>query len=92
MLKVQDNLPIPPITRSARRRKYPLDSMGVGEMFFVPGKEPAALGTHISKAGKTLNRTFTVRSVTMADDNGSWVPCGPDDDGATRGAGVWRTA
>jgi len=97
------NVEMPKKTRltgngAPRARKYPLDKMDVGTMFFVPqdeeGKLPVRLPTYLSAAGKTLSRKFATRRLHMAreDETQPWVPAPETDPNATYGVGVWRTA
>lgn len=89
---VLKNIPIPKTMRTAPppRRKWPLDDMGVGDMFFVPGRDKNNLATYCSTAGKKLGRRFTTRLCYMHEVKGDYVPCEPDVRGATLGVGVWR--
>jgi hypothetical protein len=93
------NVPIPsPVAArgdgSNRRRKYPFDTMEVGEMFFVPDRARNNLTTHASAVGRQLERKFATRLTYMkptGDDGNPWEPCDPDDPDAHLGIGVWRT-
>jgi len=93
------NVPVPTVaaTRAGghRARKYPLDTMEVGEMFFVAHRTKNNLTTHVSAVGKKLGRSFATRLVYMRATSTApdkWELCGPDDDGAVQGIGVWRRA
>lgn len=93
MYEINKGIPIPPIDRTPKvdRRKYPLDTMDVGDQIFVPGREPRSLSAYISRISKGLQgRRFTVRAATMKRVNGQWVEAGPDEQGAKEGAGLWR--
>jgi hypothetical protein len=92
MFKLQSNFPIPPVRRSATpvRRKYPFETMEVGEMFFVEGKKKNTLGTHVSTVSKQLGRKFSTRLTFARQGAKGWEPCDPDADGAVQGVGVWR--
>jgi len=93
MLETQKSIPIPKPTRkgAGRRRKYPLDVMEVGEMFFVPGLTENKLTTYISAVAPKLGRKFTTRLTTMVESLDGWQPCDEDAEGAVHGVGVWRT-
>lgn len=79
MLEIQKGVEIPKSTRvvAPSRRKYPFETMEVGDMFFVAGKKRNTLSTHASTVGKKLKKKFITRMTT-------------DDDG-NEGVGVWRT-
>jgi len=93
MHKPQSGVPLPETSRpGSGRRKYPFETMEVGEMFFAPNKKRNTLAAHTSARGKQLGRKFAVRELFMAkDSDGVWQPCEEDDEGATLGVGVWRT-
>ena len=91
------NVPLPSAmasrTGSGRQRKYPFDTMEVGEMFFVPDREKNNLTTHASAVGRQLGRKFATRLTHMrptGDEAAPWEPCGADDPDANLGVGVWR--
>lgn len=98
MFKVIKNVKMPPkaAARTGPRRKYPLDTLGVGEMFFVPNGERAtrkSLATHVSMEARKLGRKFSTRTIHMRETApGEWVVCDPQADNAVEGVGVWRTA
>lgn len=89
------NVPIPSAVsarqRVGRRRKYPFNTMDVGEMFFVPNRTKNNLTTHASAVGRKLGRKFATRLMHMRDTGDHWEPCAESDDGAVIGVGVWRT-
>jgi len=93
MHKPQANIPMPETDRggASSKKKYPMDTMKIGEMFFVPRKRRTSMATHTSTRGKQLGRKFATREIHMREgDDGQWEPCEPDDEGAVRGVGVWR--
>lgn len=93
MLSVQKGIPLPEINRSPRgvRRKYPLETMQVGEMFFEPGRNSRKLSAYISRETKDMPGKFSVRHCWMAQDAaGVWCPAEPGSPGAAEGTGVWR--
>ncbi len=93
MHEVQKNIPIPRAMRPSApaRRKYPFETMDVGDMFFVPGKAKNTLATHVSTVGAQLGRKYGTRVLYMRETIEGWKPCEPDEDGAVIGVGVWRT-
>lgn len=94
---IQKHIPVPTVrvskTERPRARKYPLDTMEVGDMFFVPHKTKNELTTYISAAGRQLDRKFTTRLVYMAPGRkaGTWVIAEDTTPQAVLGVGVWRT-
>lgn len=92
MYEVQKGVPIPPVDHGPKqRRKYPFDTMEVGDMFFAPGKTTATISAHVSTVAKALNRKFTTRQTVMRKTRSGWEACQPGVAGATKGVGVWRT-
>jgi hypothetical protein len=72
------------------RRKYPLEDMEVGDMFFVPNKTKNTLTTHISAEGKKLGRKYTTRLCHMRKTQRGWSICDATHEDAVLGIGVWR--
>lgn len=97
MLAVQKGVPMPGIKRpgAARRRKYPIETMAVGDMFFEPGRSSRALSAYICRIAKGLPAKFSTRRCFMrkvrVGDVWKWKECAPTDGDAVEGAGVWRT-
>ncbi len=94
MVQLQKDVPLVKATRVVpeSRRKYPLNEMEVGDMFFVPNAK-STLPTYCAKMGKKLQVKFQTRTCYMRlDDKEEWQPCEPGDEGAVRGTGVWRGA
>ena len=94
MFKVQEGVPIPAIDRTPKvlRRKYPVDTMKVGGMFFVPERSSNSVSAYISRITKDMGKTFSTRHCTMRKDgNGDWEPVETDHPDAVEGTGVWRT-
>lgn len=93
MFPVQTGIPVPAITRarSSERRKYPVDTMPVGGMFFVPDRSTRQVSAYISRITKRLPGTYVTRPATMVKNDDKWVPAEPGSPGATEGTGVWRT-
>jgi hypothetical protein len=77
--------------RPIRLRKYPLDTMEVGDWFFVPGKERNTIYSHVSTMGKRLGRKFSTRLCWMYFDR-KWIECTPNSDNAEKGVLVQRVA
>lgn len=95
MFKVQSGVPLPEISRAPKtpRRKFPVQGMAPGDMFFVPGKTSKSVSAYISRITKNLPGKYTARHCWMWQDkrDGSWHICAPSAVGATEGVGVWRT-
>lgn len=98
MFQVFDDVALPPPSRSksGSGRKYPLDEMQVGQMFFVPegtGPSRKSLATHVSVAAKKLDRKFSIRDVALLmSPNGPPKVVRIGTPGSVRGIAVWRTA
>lgn len=92
MFPVQRNVPLPKAARVARRgrRKYPFETMEVGDMFFVPNRSRNTMTPHVSAEGKALGRKFATRLVHMVETKRGWVIAKEDTAGAVQGVGVWR--
>lgn len=90
-ITVQKDIPLPKTHRpnASAHQKYPLSTMKVGDMFFVPADENK-LATHVSARGKQLGRKFATRFTTMKETLDGWKPCDPGDKRAVTGVGVWR--
>jgi len=88
------DVPIAKVTRVRTRtwRKYPFDTLRVGDMFFVPDRNKNNLTSHASTVGSKLGRKFVTRLTTMTMTSDGWKSCSPDTKGAVRGIGVWRKA
>lgn len=93
MYTVQKHVPIPKPQRRTpgSRRKYPLDTMAIGEMFFVPHKVTNSISTHIAASGAALGRKFITRLTYMTQTKRGWKAATPETEGAVQGIGVWRT-
>lgn len=57
--KIDKNIPLPPVHKLTVL--YPLETMEVGDSFFVPDKKANHLNVHYQ--GKRLNRMFVKRSI-----------------------------
>ncbi len=98
IFKVQSGVPLPEISRAPKtpRRKFPVQGMVPGQMFFVPGKTSKSVSAYISRITKNLPGKYTARHCWMwlAPDN-AWQLIDPGAEtlttGATEGVGVWRT-
>ena len=90
-MEIKRNVPIPKAIRppGKGRRKYPFDSMDVGDSFFLPGREKNTLSNHASTVGRKMGRKFSTRLCWMQETIDGWELC-PDGMG-TLGIGVWRT-
>ena len=92
--KVQVGVPIPEINRTPKvsRRRYPLDTLVVGGMFFIPGRTSRSVSAYVSRVARGTDRKFSVRHVwAKQETDGSWTlldkPQGPP---AVEGVAVWR--
>lgn len=94
MYPIQNNVPKPKSVRAVQpsRRKYPINELEVGSMFFVPNKTRNTLTSHFSNTGRKLGRKFDTQLVYMRQTDEGWTLCEKDDEGAVLGVGVWRTA
>lgn len=97
MLVPIKNVPLPSAVVArvggGRRRKYPFETLDVGEMFFVPDRVKNNITTYASAVGKKLGRKFATRLMHMrptGKDDSPWEVCAADDPLACLGIGVWR--
>lgn len=97
LIPVQYGVPIPGINRKPKqpRRKHPVDTMKVGGFYFLPGASTKSVSAYISRITKDLPGKYTARHCWARDalehEDGPWVICTPDADGAAEGVGVWRS-
>ncbi len=98
MLTVQKSVPLPAIDRTpkGKRRKHPVNTMAVGDMYFMPGAATKSVSAYISRITKPLPGTFSARHVWMRPgkphEKAEGVIATPDTTGAKEGTGVWRTS
>lgn len=88
MFVVRSNVPVPVNTRAASASKYPLDSLEVGQSFFIPGAKKSVQVT-LSKGAKTRNIKITTRQTVdfeAFDEQGNGIG------EKVPGLGVWRIA
>lgn len=93
MLQLQRNVP-PPTRRPVvdGRKKYPFESMQVGDFFFVEGKTRNSIRTYFATAGKAHGIRLRSQLIfARRNELEQWVPCPEDAPGAVSGVGVWRT-
>jgi len=94
MFEVQTGVPLPEIDRSPKgsRRKYPVEGMEVGAMFFVPNRSCKSVSAYISRITKGIAGKFSARHCWMKQANASapWELSTEGTDGAVEGTGVWR--
>lgn len=96
MFPVQSGVPVPPVDRRPKqpRRKFPVEGMQPGDMFFVPGKTSKSVAAYISRITKKLPGKYTARHcwMTPVEVNGQacWDPANAGDPGAQEGVGVWK--
>ena len=94
--KVKPGEVLPPPNRSPKQsaaRKYPFDSMKVGELIFVPDKEVKKFASHVGSQGRKLGRKFSTQTAVMRQDlkTDQWEVCKPDAPGAKKGVAIRRT-
>lgn len=96
MFKVQDGVPLPDIDRTPKqpRRKWPVEGMKPGQMFFVQGKASKTVSAYVSRITKDLPHRYTARHCWMIPTGMfggqvSWTLAEKGDDGAEEGTGVW---
>ncbi len=67
MLAVQKGVPIPEVDRKPKavRRKYPVETMEKGDMFFLPKRETKGVSAYISRITKGLPGKFSTRHCWM---------------------------
>ena len=97
LLSIKKGVPLPPVGRGAppppARRRYPLDTMAVGDMFFVPGAKRKPLDNLVANANRRMQpKRFSVRKCFAHEMIEGWDVCAEDYPGAVQGIGVWRTA
>ena len=93
LFKVQNGVRLPEISRAPKtpRRKFPVQDMAPGQMFFVPGKSSKSVSAYVSRITKHLPGKYTARHVWMVRLDSSWALAEKDELGAIEGVGVWRT-
>ena len=87
------DVPIPKKLREIAppsERKYPLNVLRIGEMFFIPHRSCRSVAPHISTQGKIMGRKFSVRKIYMHRPGLYWEPADADTPDAVLGVGVWR--
>ena len=73
-----------------RKRKYPVDTMEVGEFFFVPNMEKNTLSTYASEAGRKLKRKFFTCMCYHRKTKAGWEECDEAHPNAVKGVYVRR--
>lgn len=93
----KDGLNPPPIKRQPPppRRKFPVQTMDVGDTFFVPGRTTKSVSAYISRITKSLPGKFTTQRdwalpVAMIGDQRRWESCAEGAVGAEEGVTVKR--
>lgn len=89
VFEVYDNVPLPEVRRK-RSSKYPITTMEVGQMFFMPGRGARGVSAYISRVTKSMDRKFTTRRCCVVFKNGKPVEVAEGTKGAISGTGVWR--
>lgn len=92
MLAVQKGVPLPEINRAPKetRRKYPIEGMAVGDMFFVEGRSSKSVSAYISRITKGKPGKFSARHCWMTRKATGWELAADGAAGAIEGTGVWR--
>lgn len=92
MFEVQKGVPIPEVDRTPKgvRRKYPIEGMAEGDMFFVPDRSAKSVSAYISRIAKSVTGTFSARHCWMVQNDNKWTLAKATDAGAVEGTGVWR--
>lgn len=92
MFEVYYDVPLPKSNRAPKgvQRKYPIDTMRVGGMFFVPERTAKAVSSYISRIAKGHTGKFTTRRCWVVFNNGKPTEVDAGTEGAIEGTGVWR--
>ncbi len=97
VFSVQKGVPLPEINRVPKgaTRKYQLEGMEVGDMFFVPGRSVKSVSAYISRISKGMKAKYSARHcwmvpIGMKGGQRVWQLADQSADGAEEGAGVWR--
>ena len=92
--KVKPGVELPPARRAGRARKYPFDTLAVGELFFVPDQTTANLTTYASLQGRKLGRKFRTQMAIMRQDleTDEWEVCQAGAPGAKNGVAIERVS
>jgi hypothetical protein len=72
-IKIDRGIPIPPpghFVSAHRPRKYPVDNLGRGESFFVPGKTSTQIGPILQGYSRSLGHRYVTRNVVEDDVQG----------------------
>lgn len=72
------------------RRKFPVESMEPGDSFFVYEKRGKSVSSYISRITKNLPGRFATEAGFAYAEDGKWVSCGENDEGAVAGVTVTR--
>ena len=93
-VKAGAKLPTREESRYVTPRKYPFDTIKIGESFFVVDKTATDFSTYAGRQGKLLGRKFRTQTMVMRQDlsTNEWEPCKPGMVGSRQGTAVTRTA
>lgn len=94
----QNGIPVPPVNRGRKttQGKYPLKSLEVGQMIFIPGRNTKSMSSYVSRQTKNLPGSFVSRHcwmlpVRVADGVVlEWQEVQEGAPDALEGTGVWR--
>ncbi len=91
MIETQANVQQPPKRlRGRRTKKYPYETMEIGEMFFVPLGKVNSITSYSATQGGRMRRKFSTRQCWMRESMEGWVASSEGIAGAVPGVGVWR--
>lgn len=93
LFKTQSGIPKPAVDRSPKnpRRKWPVDTMPAGDVFFLPGRTTKSVSAYLSRVSKPLkDKKFSAIHCWMREVKGGWELAEAGDAGAVEGVGVWR--
>lgn len=93
MYEINKGIPIPAINRqgAGRRRKYPIETMEVGDQLFIPGRSSRSVSAYISRISKDVPGKFSARACWMErNTEGKWQLTENRGPPACEGTGVWR--
>lgn len=92
MFKVRHGGSPPDVDRRRKvgRRKFPVETMKVGDWFLVPHRTTRSVSAYVSRITKDLTGKFITRAAWMVEKDGDWEVADEHAAGAVSGAQVWR--
>ena len=95
---IHKGVPIPGVDHNPNRLKsrYPLESMEVGAMIFVPRRTARSMSAYVARISRNLPGRYVVRqchaiATEVQDGKPIWSLVDEGTPSAVEGAGVWRT-